>query len=50
MNKLVIKTLLLLAPAWAFAAGGGVQLDKANIDPDNVQSLQRGAKMVVNYC
>jgi ubiquinol-cytochrome c reductase cytochrome c1 subunit len=50
MNKLIIKTLLLLAPAWAFAAGGGVQLDKANIDPDNIQSLQRGAKMFVNYC
>jgi ubiquinol-cytochrome c reductase cytochrome c1 subunit len=50
MNKLIIKTLLLLAPAWAFAAGGGVHLDKANIDPDNIQSLQRGAKMFVNYC
>jgi len=50
MNKLVIKTLLLLAPAWAFAAGGGVHLDKANIDPNNIQSLQRGAKMFVNYC
>ncbi|MDH5458891.1 MAG: cytochrome c1 [Nitrospinota bacterium] len=50
MNKHLIKTLLLLAPAWAFAAGGGVHLEKANIDPDNVQSLQRGAKMFVNYC
>ena len=32
------------------AAGGGVHLDEANIDPENIQSLQRGAKLFVNYC
>jgi ubiquinol-cytochrome c reductase cytochrome c1 subunit len=50
MKKLLITGLLLLAPAWVFAAAGGVHLDKANIDPNNIQSLQRGAKMFVNYC
>jgi ubiquinol-cytochrome c reductase cytochrome c1 subunit len=50
MKKFVINALLLLAPACVFAAGGGVHLDKANIDPNNIQSLQRGAKMFVNYC
>ena len=50
MKKLVLAGLLLLAPAWLFAAAGGVQLDKANIDPNNKQSLQRGARLFVNYC
>lgn len=50
MKRLVIAGLLLLAPAWVFAAAGGVHLEKANIDPNNKQSLQRGAKMFVNYC
>ena len=27
-----------------------MHLDKANIDPDNQQSLQRGARLFVNYC
>jgi ubiquinol-cytochrome c reductase cytochrome c1 subunit len=27
-----------------------VELDKANIDPTNKQSLQRGARIFVNYC
>ena len=32
------------------AAGGGVHLEKAEIDPDNVSSLQRGARNFMNYC
>ncbi len=32
------------------AAGGGGQLDPADIDPDNVASLQRGARNYMNYC
>ena len=32
------------------ASGGSVHLDKANIDPANKESLQRGAKTFVNYC
>ena len=50
MKRFLINALLLLAPVSVYAAGGGVQLDKANIDPNNIQSLQRGAKMFVNYC
>ncbi|MGV6808266.1 MAG: cytochrome c1 [bacterium] len=40
----------LLAPITAFAAGGGVELEKANIDVHNQASLQRGAKYFANYC
>ena len=51
MKKQLIAVLLAIAPVWVFAAGGhGVQLDKANIDPENTQSLQRGASLFVNYC
>lgn len=40
----------MLAPVWVLAAGGNVHLDKAKIDPGNIQSLQRGARLFVNYC
>jgi ubiquinol-cytochrome c reductase cytochrome c1 subunit len=50
MKRIILIGVLLLSPAGAFAAAGGVKLDKANIDPNNIQSLQRGAKMFVNYC
>jgi ubiquinol-cytochrome c reductase cytochrome c1 subunit len=51
MKKQLFVLLLALAPAWVFAAGGqGIHLDKANIDPTNTQSLQRGARLFVNYC
>ena len=33
----------------AFAAGD-VELEKANIEPDNIESLQRGARNFMNYC
>ncbi|MGB5177944.1 MAG: cytochrome c1 [Gammaproteobacteria bacterium] len=50
MKNFLVIALLALAPAWVLAAGGGVHLDKANIDPTNKQSLQRGARIFVNYC
>lgn len=51
MKKYLVIVLLALAPAWVLAAGGhGVTLEKANIDPTNKQSLQRGARIFVNYC
>ncbi|HYQ70387.1 MAG TPA: cytochrome c1 [Gammaproteobacteria bacterium] len=51
MKKQLIVLLMALAPVWAFAAGGqDIHLDKANIDPNNTQSLQRGARLFVNYC
>jgi len=34
----------------AQASGGGAQLAPANIDPDNIASLQRGARNFMNYC
>ena len=51
MKKQLLAILLLVSPAIAVAAGGGdVNLDHANIDPTNKNSLQRGAKTFVNYC
>ena len=50
MKKRYLPLLLVFIPALTLAAPGGVHLDKANIDPDNQQSLQRGARLFVNYC
>ena len=50
MKKRLIPLLLVLFPALTMAAGTAVHLDQANIDPDNEQSLQRGARLFVNYC
>ncbi len=49
------KTIAALVLAWLplvtlAAGGGGVALQKANIDPTDQASLQRGAKLFVNYC
>jgi len=45
-----ILALLLVVPALAFAAGDHVKLDHAPVDPHDMPSLQRGAKLFVNYC
>lgn len=50
MKKHVLAILLFVAPVFAMASGGDVHLDKANIDPTNKESLQRGARTFVNYC
>lgn len=50
MRKIILSFLLVLLPGLVLAAGGGVHLDKADIDLHNNQSLQRGAKLFVNYC
>lgn len=47
--KVVLLGALLVATP-VFAAGGGAKLESANIDPDNVNSLQRGAANFMNYC
>ena len=39
-----------LAATQSFASGGGAQEQKANIDPGNISSLQRGARNFMNYC
>jgi ubiquinol-cytochrome c reductase cytochrome c1 subunit len=48
MNKLIL-ILSLLLPA-AVQANEGAQIDKAPINAANQASLQRGAKVFVNYC
>ncbi|HHO69106.1 MAG TPA: cytochrome c1 [Gammaproteobacteria bacterium] len=50
MKKQLFAILLLVMPVLAVASEGNVHLDKANIDPNNKQSLQRGARTFVNYC
>ena len=42
--------LLAAAPVFAFAAGATVHLDKAPVNVADKESLQRGARMFVNYC
>ena len=48
MRRFIVA--LLLAPAALHAAGGDIQLDRANIDSTDVMSIQRGAQVFVNYC
>ncbi len=51
MKKLLILFLLAGLPAAAMASGGGgVKLDAVNIDLNDKASLQRGARIFVNYC
>lgn len=50
MRKIILSFLLVLLPGLTFASSAGVHLDKADIDLHNQQSLQRGAKLFVNYC
>jgi ubiquinol-cytochrome c reductase cytochrome c1 subunit len=51
MKKLAILFLLAALPAGAFAAGGhGAKLDPVEIDLGDKPSLQRGARIFVNYC
>ena len=54
MKKLMNTTLALLATATlslsSMAASSGVALDAANTDINDRNSLQRGAKLFMNYC
>lgn len=50
MKKLIIAFVFAALPALGMAAGGGAHLEKANIDLHDNASLQRGAKLFVNYC
>lgn len=49
MKKLIF-TLLFALPAAVMAAGAGPHLEHANVDLSDKASLQRGAKLFVNYC
>ena len=48
--RIVFLIACLLSPVLALGAGGEVKLDRANIDPRDAVSIQRGAKVFVNYC
>ncbi len=48
MRKLFFT--VLFAPLAVFASGDELQLDSANIDPQDAISIQRGARVFVNYC
>ena len=48
MKKLFFA--LLFAPLAVFASGDELQLDSADIDPHDAISIQRGARVFVNYC
>ncbi len=53
MKKIIFALFVLLAPVQVYASSGCGQLehcDAADIDLGNVESLQRGAKLFVNYC
>lgn len=50
MKKLIIAFLMAAASSMAMASGDGPALDKANIDLTDKASLQRGARLFVNYC
>ncbi|MDH5407151.1 MAG: cytochrome c1 [Gammaproteobacteria bacterium] len=50
MRKIITALLLSMMPALALAAGGGMKNYSVDIDMDNKASLQRGAKLFVNYC
>ncbi len=51
MKKIIVAIALLALPALSLAAGGeGYPLERAPIDLHNKASLQKGAKLYVNYC
>lgn len=50
MFSRLVALVALFVVAESFAAGGGAQLDPADIDPGNISSLQRGARNFMNYC
>ena len=50
MKKILTTLLMTMVPALGLAAGGGVHLDKADVDLHNKASLQNGARLFVNYC
>lgn len=48
--KSLILTLLLTFSGSLLASSGSIKLDKANIAPENQESLQNGFKIFSNYC
>ena len=50
MKKQILTLILSALPTFAFAAGGGAQLDSAPIDISDMESVKRGAIHFVDYC
>ncbi len=50
MKRKLILFLLALLPAGAFASGAAVHLDRAPVNVNDKISLQKGARLFVNYC
>jgi ubiquinol-cytochrome c reductase cytochrome c1 subunit len=50
MKKLIVAFVFAALPVLGMASGAGPHLEKANIDLHDQASLQRGAKLFVNYC
>jgi ubiquinol-cytochrome c reductase cytochrome c1 subunit len=50
MLRIVSAFAALFISVESFAAGGGGDLEPADIDPGNISSLQRGARNFMNYC
>jgi len=50
MRTKLLVLVAALAPVAAYAAGGEVHLDHANVDVSNKAALQQGAANFVNYC
>jgi len=50
MRKLVLSLLLAALPVVTYAASEGPKLDSVKIDLNDQPSLQRGARIFVNYC
>lgn len=50
IKKICMLLLLTALPAWAFASGAGVHLDKAPVNLQDQASLQRGAKLFTSRC
>ncbi len=48
--KKLLAILLLIAPFSVYSAGAKVELESADIDLDDVKSIERGAKNYVTYC
>jgi len=50
MKKIIIASVILLAPTFGIASSEGVQLQNADIDLTDKESLRRGAETFVEYC
>ena len=50
MKKAILILLCAALPGIAFASGGGHKYDAVKIDLNDKASLQRGARIFINYC